>query len=50
MLFTSGKLSVATTAEKLYTELATEGLEVLFDDRDESPGVKFNDADLMGIR
>ncbi|MBA7639833.1 Proline--tRNA ligase [subsurface metagenome] len=40
---------VATTAENLYAELATEGLEVLFDDRDESPGVKFNDADLMGI-
>jgi len=40
---------VTATAEKLYTELETEGLEVLFDDRDESPGVKFNDADLMGI-
>ena len=40
---------VAATAENLYAELATEGLEVLFDDRDESPGVKFNDADLMGI-
>ncbi len=25
------------------------GLEVLYDDRDESPGVKFNDADLIGI-
>ncbi|MBA7606653.1 Proline--tRNA ligase [subsurface metagenome] len=36
-------------AEKLYAELEAEGLEVLFDDRRESPGVKFNDADLLGI-
>jgi prolyl-tRNA synthetase len=40
---------VAATAEKLYTELEAEGVEVLFDDRLESPGVKFNDADLLGI-
>ena len=40
---------VATTAENLYAELEREGLEVLFDDRKESPGVKFNDADLLGI-
>jgi len=40
---------VAAAAEKLYVELCTLGLEVLYDDRDESPGVKFNDADLLGI-
>ena len=40
---------VATTAEKLYADLTSQGLEMLFDDRDESPGVKFNDADLLGI-
>jgi len=40
---------VAEIAEKLYTGLEAEGLEVLFDDRAESPGVKFNDADLLGI-
>jgi prolyl-tRNA synthetase len=40
---------VATTAEKLYAELEAQGFEVLFDDRNESPGVKFNDADLLGI-
>jgi prolyl-tRNA synthetase len=40
---------VATTAEKLYTELEAEGVEVLFDDRLDSAGVKFNDADLLGI-
>ena len=40
---------VAEVVEKLYTELEEAGLEVLFDDREESPGVKFNDADLLGI-
>jgi len=40
---------VAATAENLYAELEDKGLEVLFDDRKESPGVKFNDADLLGI-
>jgi prolyl-tRNA synthetase len=43
------KSAVAPTAERLYQELQNEGIEVLFDDRDESPGVKFNDADLLGI-
>jgi prolyl-tRNA synthetase len=37
------------TAGKLYAELQTAGIEVLYDDRDESPGVKFNDADLIGL-
>lgn len=36
-------------AIKLYQELQTAGYEVLWDDRDESAGVKFNDADLIGI-
>jgi len=40
---------VAETAEKVYQNLTGKKLEVLFDDRDESPGVKFNDADLLGI-
>jgi prolyl-tRNA synthetase len=40
---------VAATAEKLYAELGAKGLEVLYDDRNESAGVKFNDADLLGI-
>jgi prolyl-tRNA synthetase len=40
---------VAETAERLYEELQNAGLEVLIDDREESPGVKFNDADLLGI-
>lgn len=36
-------------AEKLYADLQAAGLEVLYDDRDERPGVKFKDADLIGI-
>ena len=40
---------VKKAAEQLYQDLTAAGLEVLFDDRDESPGVKFNDADLIGI-
>jgi len=43
------KPAVLPTAEKIYQELQNEGIEVLFDDRDDSPGVKFNDADLLGI-
>jgi prolyl-tRNA synthetase len=43
------KPGVRETAEKLYDDLRSAGLEVLFDDRDESPGVKFNDADLLGM-
>ena len=39
----------AADAEALCTELAAAGFEVLFDDRDERPGVKFNDADLLGM-
>jgi prolyl-tRNA synthetase len=36
-------------AEGIYGDLQQAGFEVLFDDRDESPGVKFNDADLIGL-
>ncbi len=35
--------------ETLYSALCDAGIEVLFDDRPESPGVKFNDADLIGL-
>jgi len=38
-----------TLAEQLYTGLRGAGLEVLYDDRDERPGVKFKDADLLGL-
>ncbi len=36
-------------AESLHDELVARGVEVLLDDRDERPGVKFKDADLIGI-
>ena len=36
-------------AEKLYKDLTEKGIEVLMDDRDERAGVKFKDADLIGI-
>jgi prolyl-tRNA synthetase len=36
-------------AEQLYAGLQAAGVEVLYDDREESPGVKFNDADLIGL-
>ena len=36
-------------ADKLEAELSAKGIEVLVDDRDERPGVKFKDADLIGI-
>jgi len=39
---------VAQTAERLYRELLKAGVEVVYDDRDERPGVKFKDADLVG--
>jgi prolyl-tRNA synthetase len=41
--------AVAGPAEKLYADLEAAGISVLFDDRLESPGVKFNDADLLGM-
>jgi prolyl-tRNA synthetase len=48
----AGKLSNAATvqaADRIYATLQAAGLEVLYDDRNESPGVKFNDADLIGL-
>ena len=39
----------AAAAEKIYSRLTEAGIEVLLDDRRERPGVKFKDADLLGI-
>ncbi|MBQ9599435.1 MAG: proline--tRNA ligase, partial [Clostridia bacterium] len=36
-------------AERIYNELKTAGIDALLDDRNERPGVKFKDADLIGI-
>jgi len=40
---------VTAQADQLYTDLQAAGIEVLYDDRSESPGVKFMDADLLGM-
>ena len=40
---------VRAEAERIYKELADGGVDVLFDDRDARPGVKFKDSDLIGI-
>jgi prolyl-tRNA synthetase len=39
----------AQTADALYADLWAQGITVLYDDRDERAGVKFNDADLIGL-
>jgi len=41
--------AVRAAADRFYDELVTAGVRVLYDDRDESAGVKFNDADLIGL-
>ncbi len=41
--------AVLEAAEALYAELEADGYDVLFDDRDARPGVKFADAELLGI-
>ena len=40
---------VRELSEQLYTDFTTAGIEVLYDDRDARPGVKFADAELLGI-
>jgi prolyl-tRNA synthetase len=41
--------NVRAAAEELYQKLRAAGVDVLLDDRDERPGVKFKDADLIGF-
>jgi prolyl-tRNA synthetase len=41
--------NVVATATRIYDELTAAGIEVLYDDRNERAGVKFKDADLIGI-
>ena len=43
------KVEIQDLSEKLYADLHRAGIEVLYDDRDETAGVKLNDADLMGL-
>ena len=42
------EIDTRAKAEEIYNKLQTAGIRVLFDDRDERAGVKFNDADLIG--
>ncbi|MDL1885885.1 proline--tRNA ligase, partial [Anaerolineae bacterium CFX8] len=44
----SSENTAEETAETIYAALRRAGIDVLYDDRDERPGVKFNDADLIG--
>ena len=48
LLALSQSAQVSDIASSLYTSLIQSGIEVLWDDRDERAGVKFNDADLIG--
>ncbi|MGA7058662.1 MAG: His/Gly/Thr/Pro-type tRNA ligase C-terminal domain-containing protein, partial [Terriglobales bacterium] len=41
--------AIRTTSEEIARQLESAGYDVLLDDRDERPGVKFKDADLVGI-
>ena len=45
----SSDLGVVDAAERLYRDLQAAGVAVLLDDREASPGVKFADADLLGM-
>jgi len=49
LLAVSSQQSVNSQAEEIYNKLIKKGVEILFDDRDESPGVKLADADLLGV-
>ncbi len=50
ILLTLGKdEKVNEESEKIYEELKKAGVEIIWDDRPERPGVKFNEADLLGI-
>jgi len=49
VLINSDKEEVVEAAEGLYRQLVDAGIDVLFDDRPERPGVKFNDMDLIGF-
>ncbi len=45
----AGDAAMVNAAETIYKDLGAAGVDVLLDDRDERPGVKFKDADLIGI-
>ena len=45
----AGDAAQMEAAERIYAECMAAGLDALLDDRDERPGVKFKDADLIGV-
>jgi len=49
VVLNADKTEVVEAADDLYTTLHDAGIDVLFDDRPERPGVKFNDMDLIGF-
>ena len=49
VLARGGKGLAAEAADRIYADFTKTEVEVLYDDRSENPGVKFNDADLIGI-
>ena len=49
VVLNADKPEVVEAADRLYTELRDAGIDILFDDRPERPGVKFNDMDLIGF-
>jgi len=49
LLVLGNEKTIREYAEALYTELIKSKIEVLFDDREVSAGIKFSDADLLGI-
>ena len=49
LFIVKGKSHALNPSEKFYAELTAAGIEVLMDDRDERPGVKFKDSELIGI-
>ncbi len=49
VVLNADKPEIVEAAEELYIQLRDAGIDVLFDDRPERPGVKFNDMDLIGF-
>jgi prolyl-tRNA synthetase len=49
VLLNSDQAEVVEAADRLYGQLVDAGVDVFYDDRSERPGVKFNDADLIGF-
>jgi len=49
VLLDTRQSELVSLADSLYSALLAQGVDVLYDDREERPGVKFHDADLIGL-